>query len=118
MRPEDITVETIDIEPPGLHADLSPYETVVFRVLPASHPNSFTAPISVNLSQFPAQEAQAHARFVFHRLMRSLSQATQDWDRAEPIAEPSHSRPTRIHPAFAFRRLAWPRGRSRRRQAL
>ena len=89
MRPEEITVETIDIEPPGLHPDLSSYETVVFRVLPAGHPNSFTVPISVNLSQFPAQEAQAHARFVFHRLMRSLSQVTQDWDRgAEAAAEP------------------------------
>jgi hypothetical protein len=105
MRPEEITVETIDIEPPGLHPDLSSYETVVFRVLPAGHPNSFTVPISVNLSQFPAQEAQAHARLVFHRLMRSLGQATQDWDRdteaaGEPRAEiPPSASDARLGPA-------------------
>ena len=87
MRPEEITVETIDIEPPGLHADLSSYETVIFRVLPGDHPNSFTVPISVNLSQFAPQDAQAQARFVFHRLMRSLASATQDWDRTDPPAD-------------------------------
>jgi hypothetical protein len=83
MRPEEITVETIDVEPPGSRSDLSPYETVIFRVLPADHPNSFTVPISVNLSQFGVQEAQAQARFVFHRLMRSLAEATGAWDKAD-----------------------------------
>jgi hypothetical protein len=80
MRVEEITVERIDIEPPGAHADLSTYETVVFRVLPADHPNSFTVPISVNLSRVSAHEAQAHARKVFHHLMRSLGQATATWN--------------------------------------
>lgn len=83
MRIEEITVETIDVEAPNTHRDLSAYETVVFRVLPADHPNSFTVPVSVNLSQFGAQDAQGHARFVFHRLMRALADATAPWDRAE-----------------------------------
>jgi hypothetical protein len=83
MRVEEITVEAIDIERPGGHADLSTYEIVVFRVLPTEHPNSFTVPISVNLSQVSAHEAQAHARMVFHHLMRSLGQATAVWDVAE-----------------------------------
>jgi hypothetical protein len=93
MRVEEITVETIDIEPPGGHADLSTYETVVFRVLPAEHPNSFTVPISVNLSQVSAHEAQAHARMVFHHLMRSLGEATAVWDVSD------HGEATAIAPS-------------------
>lgn len=83
MRIEEITVETIDVEPPNTHRDLSPYETVIFRVLPADHPNSFTVPVSVNLSQFGAHDAQVQARFVFHRLMRALAEATAPWDRSD-----------------------------------
>lgn len=86
MNVEEITVETIDIEPPGGRADLSTYETVVFRVLPADHPNSFIVPISVNLSQVSAHEAQAHARKVFHHLMRSLGEATASWDVSQQSA--------------------------------
>lgn len=82
MRIEQITVETIDIEPPHRHPDASPYETVVFRVLSPDHPNSFTVPVSVNLSQAPAQDAQRQARFVFHRLMRALAEASAPWDLA------------------------------------
>ena len=92
MRPEEITVETVDIERPGVHPDLSTYETVVFRVLPADHPNSFLVPVSVNLSQFPPQEAQGQARFVFHRLMRSLAEATREWDRADEAGPEPHVR--------------------------
>jgi hypothetical protein len=87
MRVEEITVETIDIEPPGRHPDLSTYETVVFRVLPSDHPNSFTVPISVNLDQFPASEAQAQARRIFHGLMSALAKATSAWDAATSGAE-------------------------------
>jgi len=76
MRIEEITVETIDVEAPNTHHDLSPYETVVFRVLPPDHPNSFTVPVSVNLSQFGAHDAQVQARFIFHRLMKALADAT------------------------------------------
>lgn len=83
MRLEEITVETIDVEAPNIHHDASPYETILVRVLPADHPNSFTVPISVNLNQFGAHHAQAHARFVFHRLMGALAQATTPWDRAD-----------------------------------
>jgi hypothetical protein len=105
MRVEEITVETIDVEPPGLHADLSSYETVIFRVLPADHPNSFTVPISVNLSQFSAHEAQAQARFVFHRLMGALAQATAAWDKASeqpdtvPVSVPASPTDARLGPA-------------------
>jgi hypothetical protein len=104
MRQEEITVETIDIEPPNLHPDASPYETVVFRVLPADHPNSFTVPVSVNLSQFPAHEAQAHARFVFHQLMRSLAQATASWAKddvatGQDAALPASASDARLGPA-------------------
>jgi hypothetical protein len=83
MRVEEITVEAIDIEAPGRHPDLSTYETVVFRVFPDDHPNSFTVPISVNLDQFPAQEAQAQARRVFHGLMSALAKASATWDAAD-----------------------------------
>lgn len=89
MRIEEITVETIAVEAPNAHHDASAYEMVVFRVLPADHPNSFTVPISVNLSQVGAHDAQGHARFVFHRLMRALADASAPWDReAAPSAAP------------------------------
>lgn len=101
MRQEEITVETVDIEPLHRHPDASPYETVVFRVLPADHPNSFTVPVSVNLSQFPAPVAQRQARLVFHRLMRALSQATADWDDVEPtnVAPAASATDARLGPA-------------------
>jgi len=103
MRQEEITVETIDVEPAHLHHDQATYETVVFRVLPADHPNSFTVPISVNLSQFPATDAQAQARFVFHRLMQSLAEATASWDKAAAIASddslPASAADARLGPA-------------------
>lgn len=84
MRIEEITVETVAIEPPHRHPDASSYETVVFRVLPPDHPNSFTVPVSVNLSQVGAQDAQRQARFIFHRLMRALAEASAPWDRGTP----------------------------------
>jgi hypothetical protein len=79
MLAEEITVQTIHIEPPGVHPDASTYETITFRVLPQEHPNSFTVPVSVNLDQFPASQAQAQARRVFHDLMTALANATRDW---------------------------------------
>ncbi len=93
MRQEEITVETIDVEPGHLHPDHSAYETVVFRVLPADHPNSFTVPVSVNLSQYPATQAQGQARLVFHRLMRALAEATASWDTADAASEPDPALP-------------------------
>jgi hypothetical protein len=93
MRIEEITVESIAVEAPFVHHDLSPYETVVFRVLPADHPNSFTVPVSVNLDQFSAHDAQSHARFVFHRLMRALADATAPWDRADAAEAGSDESP-------------------------
>ncbi len=49
MRPEEITLQSIQVKRPGQHPDLVTYRTATFRVLPADHPNSFVVPISVNL---------------------------------------------------------------------
>lgn len=106
MRIEEITVEAIAVEPPNAHHDLSPYETVVFRVLPADHPNSFTVPVSVNLSQYGAHDAQGQARFVFHRLMRALAETTAAWDRHDSGADPDTARgPSDVAPSTTDARL-------------
>lgn len=84
MRREEITLESISIEPEGLHGDGSVYDTIVFRVFDKDHPNSFTVPISVNTDQYAAREIEGHARFVFHRIMRAVTEATRAWDDLDP----------------------------------
>lgn len=84
MRPEEITLESVQPERPDQHPDLATYRTATFRVLPADHPNSFVVPISVNLDQYGPSEIEEQARRVFHRLMRALAQATQGWDQDAP----------------------------------
>jgi hypothetical protein len=81
MRPEEITLESIEVERPDQHPDLATYRTAAFRILPADHPNSFVVPISVNLDQYTPEEVETQARFIFHRLMHALAQATQGWNR-------------------------------------
>lgn len=84
MRVEEITLESVTIEPEDGHADASVYDTVTFRIFPDGHPNSFRVPVSVNADQYPAEAIEDHARFVFHRLMRALAAATKDWDKLDP----------------------------------
>jgi len=84
MRSEEINLESVAVERPDGHADLATYDTVTFRVFPAGHPNCFRVPISVNADQYPPDEVEAHARFVFHRIMKALAKATADWDRLDP----------------------------------
>ncbi|MDB5460637.1 MAG: hypothetical protein JWO72_2378 [Caulobacteraceae bacterium] len=84
MRCEEITLVSLEVEAPDVHGDLGTYETVTFRVLPADHPNSFVVPISVNIDQYPTEQIESQARFVFHRMMRALAGATSDWDRLDP----------------------------------
>lgn len=84
MRIEEITLESVTIEPEGGHPDASVYDTVTFRVFDPQHPNSFRIPVSVNADQYPSEAIEDHARFVFHRLVRALADATRDWDSYDP----------------------------------
>jgi hypothetical protein len=84
MRIEEVTLETITVEPEDGHADNAVYDTVVFRVFPADHPNSFRVPVSVNTEQYPAEAVEDHARFMFHRIIRAVAEATRDWDALDP----------------------------------
>ena len=83
MRPEEVTLESISIEHPDGHRDQAVYDTVRFRVFPPDHPNSFVVPISVNTDQYGQGEVERHARFGFHRILRSLAEATREWDRLD-----------------------------------
>jgi hypothetical protein len=56
------------------------YATVTFRVLEEGHPNSFTVPVLVNVEQVDASALTNHARYVFHHLMRTLSDSTRTWE--------------------------------------
>jgi len=56
------------------------YATVTFRVLEKGHPNSFTVPVLVNVEQVDASALTNHARYVFHHLMRTLSESTLSWE--------------------------------------
>ncbi|PVM93652.1 hypothetical protein [Caulobacter endophyticus] len=100
MRPEEISLQSIQVEHPDQHPDLATYRTAVFRVLPADHPNSFLVPISVNLDQYPPEEVEEQARFVFHRMMRALGDATRTWDRPGGQAA-SSAADARLGPAAA-----------------
>lgn len=84
MRVEEVSLESIAIEPEGGHKGTAVYDTVLFRVFDRGHPNSFVVPVSVNTDQYPAEEIEGHARFVFHRLMKAVAEATKDWDRLDP----------------------------------
>jgi hypothetical protein len=83
MRPEEVTLESISIEGRRGHRDQAVYDTVCFRIFPPDHPNSFVVPISVNTGQYGKDEVERQARFVFHRILRSLAEATQEWDRLD-----------------------------------
>jgi hypothetical protein len=84
MRIEEITLETVTVEPENGHRDRSLYDTVTFRVFPEGHPNSFRVPVSVNTDQYPSEVVEDHARFMFHRLIRALAEATKEWDAFDP----------------------------------
>jgi hypothetical protein len=84
MRIEEVTLETVTIEPEGGHRDRSVYDTVTFRVFPPDHPNSFRVPVSVNTEQCPSEAVEDQARFVFHRLIRAVAEATREWDALDP----------------------------------
>ncbi len=53
---------------------------VTFRILEDGHPNSFTVPVPINCSQIDPSAVTNHARFVFHHLMRTLSESTRSWE--------------------------------------
>jgi hypothetical protein len=56
------------------------YATITFRVLEKDHPNSFVVPVLVNTSQIDSSALTNHARYVFHHLMRTLSETTRSWE--------------------------------------
>lgn len=84
MRIEEVTLESVTVEDEDGHADRSIYDTVTFRIFPPDHPNSFRIPVSVNADQYPPEAIEDHARFVFHRLVRALAEATREWDELDP----------------------------------
>jgi hypothetical protein len=84
MRIEEVTLEEVTVEPEGGHRDRAVYDTVTFRVFPAGHPNSFRVPVPVNTDQYPPEAIEDHARFMFHRLIRAVAEATRDWDALDP----------------------------------
>ncbi len=84
MRIEEINLEAVSVEAEGGHTDRSVYDTVTFRVFPRGHPNSFCVPVPVNTDQYPAEAVEDHARFMFHRLIRAVAEATRPWDAFDP----------------------------------
>lgn len=56
---------------------------VTFRVLERGHPNSFTVPVPINEAQVDSSALTNHARWVFHHLMRSLSESTRSWENLD-----------------------------------
>jgi len=54
--------------------------TVTFRVLEKDHPNSFLVPVPVNTAQIDESALTNHARYVFHHLMKTLSETTRHWE--------------------------------------
>lgn len=54
--------------------------TVTFRILEEGHPNSFLVPVMVNVEQIDLSAVTNHARYVFHHLMRALSESTRSWE--------------------------------------
>lgn len=61
-------------------ADGRGHAVVTFRVLDSGHPSSFTVPVQINEAQVDPSALTNHARWVFHHLMRSLSESTRSWE--------------------------------------
>jgi hypothetical protein len=76
-----ITLDHIHVEEVKLNSSAKEgYATVTFRVLEEDHPNTFLVPVLVNMAQIDASALTDHARYVFHYLMRTLSETTRDWE--------------------------------------
>ena len=76
-----ITLDHIHVDEVKLEGSAKDgYATVTFRVLEKDHPNSFVVPVPVNLSQVDPSALTNHARYVFHHLMRTLSETTRNWE--------------------------------------
>ncbi len=76
-----ISLDHIHIE--DVRCDAAPvtgYATVTFRVLEDGHRSSFLVPVQVNVGQVDESALTNHARYVFHHLMRSLSESTRSWE--------------------------------------
>jgi hypothetical protein len=80
-EPMAITLDHIHVEDVQLQsAGKDGYATVSFRVLEKDHPNTFVVPVLVNTAQIDASALTNHARYVFHHLMRTLSETTRSWE--------------------------------------
>ena len=76
-----ITLDHIHVEDVQLHgAGKDGYAVITFRVLEKGHPNTFLVPVLVNTTQIDASALTNHARYVFHHLMRTLSETTRSWE--------------------------------------
>ena len=76
-----ITLDHIHVEDVQLQgAGKDGYATVTFRVLEKDHPNTFVVPVPINTAQIDASALTNHARYVFHHLMRTLSETTRSWE--------------------------------------
>jgi hypothetical protein len=76
-----ITLDHIHVEDVQLQgAAKEGYATVTFRVLEKDHPNTFLVPVLVNMTQIDSSALTNHARYVFHHLMRTLSETTRGWE--------------------------------------
>lgn len=85
-----ITLDHIHVEDVKLQgAAKAGHAMVTFRVLEKDHPNSFLVPVLVNLAQIDESALTNHARWVFHHLMRTLSETTRSWETLDrPGARP------------------------------
>jgi hypothetical protein len=80
-EPMAITLDHIHVEDVQLQgAAKDGYARVTFRVLDKDHPNTFVVPVLVNTSQIDPSALTNHARYVFHHLMRTLSETTRTWE--------------------------------------
>ena len=76
-----ITLDHIHVEDVQLQGVAKDgYAMVTFRVLEKDHPNSFLVPVPVNTTQIDESALTNHARYVFHHLMRTLSETTRNWE--------------------------------------
>ena len=76
-----ITLDHIHVEDVQLHGvGKDGYATVTFRILEKDHPSTFLVPVLVNTTQIDASALTNHARYVFHYLMRTLSETTRGWE--------------------------------------
>ena len=76
-----ITLDHIHVEDVKLNGSARDgYATVTFRVLEEDHPNTFLVPVLVNMAQIDSSALTNHARYVFHHLMRTLSETTRNWE--------------------------------------